>query len=223
MVGQTDYTNEISSDRMLLVLSAPSVHDPYYTEAFDEIITFQIAYAKQIMNRDNVVVIVDTDTEQFIRTELPDDVILVEDVYDIWIRDFTTVNPIDPVQFKYTWASMTQQESEEVQGSFNDFANAYQIQRVTTTLLIDGGNIVDNYNGKLITTTRFLEDNNLTIEDGKTALKNLLGATQVAIIEPDEEVLAHSDGMVSWIDDNVLLVNDYSDDTGFRDAVLTEL
>ena len=223
MVGQTDYTNEISSDRMLLVLSAPSVHDPYYTEAFDEIITFQIAYAKQIMNRDNVVVIVDADTEQFFRTELPDDVILVEDVYDIWIRDFTTVNPIDPVQFKYTWASMTQQESEEVQGSFNDFANAYQIQRATATLLIDGGNIVDNYNGKVITTTRFLEDNNLTIEDGKTALKNLLGATQVAIIEPDEEVLAHSDGMVSWIDDNVLLVNDYSDDTGFRDAVLTEL
>ena len=70
-----------------------------------------------------MVVIVDADTKHHYN-ELPSDVILVADVYDIWMRDFTTVNPLNPVQFKYTWASMTQTESEEVQGSFDDFANA---------------------------------------------------------------------------------------------------
>lgn len=216
-------TNVSDPDRMLLVLSAPSIHDDYYAEAFDQIVQFQIDYTNRIIGKDNVVLIVDADTKHFFKNELPADAILVADVFDIWMRDFTTVNPLNPVQFRYTSASMTQQESQEVQGSFNDFANGLSVQRATTQLLIDGGNIVDNYNGKVITTTRFLEDNNLTMEQGKTELQNLLGATEVAIIEPDEDVLAHSDGMVSWIDDNVLLVNDYSEDAGFRDTVMAEL
>ena len=218
-----EITNVSDPDRMLLVLAAPSVHDNYYSDAFDEIVAFQMAYINKIIGKDNVVLIVDADTKQHYENELPRDVILVADVYDIWMRDFTTVNPMNPVQFRYTWASMTQPESEEVQGSFNDFANSFGLTRTNTNLLIDGGNIVDDYNGNVITTTRFLEDNNLTMEQGKTELRNLLGATNVAILEPDEEVLAHSDGMVSWIDENVLLVNDYSGDAGYRDSVLTEL
>ena len=90
-------------------------------------------------------------------------------------------------------------------------------------MLIDGGNIVDNYAGKAITTTRFMEDNSLSYEEAKHELKQLLGANAIAIIEADEEVLAHSDGMVSWIDENVLLVNDYSTSPDFRTAVIDEL
>ena len=42
-------SNIISNDRMLLVLSAPSVYDTYYTSAFQLIVDFQINYAKAIM------------------------------------------------------------------------------------------------------------------------------------------------------------------------------
>lgn len=218
-----EFTNIIDNERMLLVLSAPSVHDIYYEQAFDEIVAFQLDYCKKIIGKDNVVLIVDADTKPFFQNELPEDIILVKDVFDIWMRDFTTVNPNNPIQFRYTWASMTQQESEEVQESFNSLANQLQLQRTTTNLLLDGGNLVDNYVGKAVTTTRFLQDNNLTIEAGKQQLSDLLGLTEVAIVEPDEEVLAHSDGMVSWIDNDVLLVNDYSDDEAFRTSVMSEL
>jgi len=118
---------------------------------------------------------------------------------------------------------MSQQESIEVQNSFIAFADRYGIQRSTSNLLIDGGNIVDDYNGKVVATTRFMEDNNLTYERAKQELMYLLGATQVAIVEPDEDVLAHADGMLSWIDENTLLVNDYSDDTVFRNLIINEL
>jgi len=218
-----NYSNEISSDRMLLVLSAPSIHETYYSSAFQLIVDFQINYAKAIMGNDNVVLIVDKDTRSYYRGKLPEDVLITADVYDIWVRDFTTVNPLNPVQFKYTWASMTQQESVEVQNSFKTFADQYGIQRATTNLLLDGGNIVDNYAGKVITTIRFMDDNNLTYEEAKQKLMDLLGATEVAIVEPDEDVLAHSDGMVSWIDENVLLVNYYSSDPTFRNLVMDEL
>ncbi len=216
-------TNVLSSDRMLLVLSAPSINNRYYSDAFNMIVDFQIEYAKSIMNNDNVVVIVDKDTRRFYEGRLPEDILITADVYDIWMRDFTTVNPDLPVQFTYTWASMTRQQSKEVQNSFNGFANEIGITRSDTDLLIDGGNIVDNYSGRVITTTRFLEDNRLTYQEGVQKLKNLLNASEVAIIEPDEETLAHADGMVSWIDTNTLLVNNYSEDAAFQRKVLSEL
>ena len=217
------YSNKVSDDRMLLVLSAPSVNSSYYKPAFQLIVDFQIKYAKAIMRNDNVVVIVDKDTMPWYEDELPEDILITANMYDIWMRDFTTVNPIDPVQFVYTWASMTKQESMEVQAGFRAFADQYGIRRRTSDLLIDGGNIVDNYAGRLVITTRFMEDNNLSYDEAKQALMKLLGASGVAILEPDDEVLAHSDGMVSWIGENTLLVNDYSHDPAFRTKVMNEL
>ena len=217
------HSNKISEDRMLLVLSAPSIHDEYYKPAFQRIVDFQISYANAIMGNDNVIIIVDKDTKPYYESQLPEDILITAEVYDIWMRDFTTVNPLESVQFTYTWASMTKQESKEVQNSFADFADQYDIQRHPTDLLIDGGNIVDNYAGKIITTTRFMKDNDLSYEEAVEELADLLGATEVAILEPDEEVLAHSDGMVSWIDEDVLLVNDYSSDPAFRKLIMDEL
>jgi agmatine/peptidylarginine deiminase len=217
------FSNEVSPDRMLLVLSAPSVHNNYYKPAFQQIVDFQIDYAATILNYDNVVIIVDKDTKRFYEGKLPEDVLITAEVFDIWMRDFTTVNPKNPMQFVYTSASMTKKQSVETQQSFVDFADKYGIKRSKTDLIIDGGNLVDNYAGKYITTTRFAKDNKLSIEKAKQELKKTLNAKEVAIIEPDEEALAHSDGMVMWLDDKTLLVNDYSKDKPFRNLVINEL
>lgn len=217
------FTNISSPERMLLVLSAPSVYEPYYEPAFESIVQFQIQYAKAIMGHDNVVVITDQYTLPYYSGLLPDDVLLTADVYDIWMRDFTTVNPLHPVQFRYTWASMLQQESEEVQASFSTMADQYGIERSLSSYFLDGGNIVDNYAGKVITTERFLDDNNLEYEEGKQVLMTLLNASEVAILRPDDEVLAHADGMVMWGGGDTLFVNDYSAYPSFRDSIITEL
>ena len=221
-VSQT-YSNQVADNKMLLVLSAPSIHDPYYKSAFQRIVDFQINYAKSILGNDNVVILVDEDTKPFFTGKVPEDILLVDDVRDIWMRDFTTVNPKQPVQFSYTWASMSQKQSQDVQKSFSRFADRYKIQRAKTDLMIDGGNLVDDYAGRVITTTRFMEDNELSYDEAKQELKTALGAREVAILEPDEEVLAHSDGMVSWVDKNTLLVNDYSKIPSFRTVVMDEL
>lgn len=217
------FSNEISDDRMTLILAAPSVHDPTYSDYFSTIVNFQVQYANAVIGNDNVIIIVDEDTKIHYTDRVPEDILITQDIYDIWMRDFTTVNPENPVQFKYTAASMTPAQSISVQNSFINFSNAMNIQKSTSNLIIDGGNIVDNYHGRAVTTTRFLEDNNFTMNQGKTALKNLLNANEIAIIEPDDLTLAHSDGMVMWLDENTLLVNDYSNDTTFRNMVLGEL
>ena len=216
------FSNESDQDKMLLVLSAPSVHNKYYKPAFQKIVEFQINYAKQILGNDNVVVIVDKDTKPFYEGKLPEDILLTADIFDIWMRDFTTVNPLKPVQFQYTWSSMSKKQSRETQDSFADFADKYGIERIQSGLIIDGGNVVDNYAGKFITTTRFSKDNKLSNKEAKEKLKLALNAKEIAILEPDEEVLAHSDGMVMWLDEKTLLVNQYSN-KAFRKWILDEL
>lgn len=214
-----------SSPSHTLYLSAASVHNEYYTPVLDKIVDFQLRYAKQIIDTwiDHVKIFVDPDTRPMYAAHIADEYLIDEEMYDIWMRDFTTVNPSDPIQFTYTDASMTKKQAQDTQKQFSSRADRSRIAREKTDLLLDGGNIVDNYAWKVITTTRFLEDNDLEYEEWTSVLKDLLWATQVAILEPDDEYLAHADGMVAWIDDNVLLVNDYSSDPAFKKIVLDEL
>jgi agmatine/peptidylarginine deiminase len=218
-----EFSNQPAADRMLLVLSAPKVSDPYYEPAFNQIVNFQVNYARSILGRDNVVVLMDEETYPYYQGRLPNDIILITDLADIWVRDFTTVNPISPVQFRYTWASVTQTQSEEIQQSFQDFADQYGIERGFSDYLLDGGNLVDNYTGRVILTRRFLTDNNLSQAEGTQILKDLLGATDVVFVTPDEPVLAHADGMLSWVAEDVLFVNDYSQWPGYRNQLLNQL
>lgn len=217
------HSNEVLSGRMLLVLTAPSVDDPVYRREFNDIVDFHVAYAAAARKRDNLVILVNQQNKRYYEGRVPADMLLEADVYDIWMRDFTTVNPENPVQFRYTWASMTQAESQQVQNSFAQFADRNAIERSQTSLLLDGGNIVDNYAGRVVTTTRFMTDNGLTKAAAKEELMRLLGAREVAIIPSDDPVLAHADGMLMWTDDNTLLVNDYSDMPELRRKIMDEL
>ena len=70
------FTNKIAADRMLLVLSAPSIHNRYYQPAFKLIVDFQVSYAHAIMGNDNVVVIVDRETKSHYQNRLPDDILI---------------------------------------------------------------------------------------------------------------------------------------------------
>ncbi|MCP4704735.1 MAG: hypothetical protein GY865_09010 [candidate division Zixibacteria bacterium] len=207
-------TNTIAEGRMLLVLAAPSESEFELDEAkiYNNIVDFQVNYALQVIEagHDNIIVLVDDATKSKYG-QLPDDVLLsvADGGLHIWSRDYTTVNPYDPVEFTYTWSTMSKDESKAVQTRFNEFLAEHNIIRKTSDYRLDGGNIVDNYEGGIITTTRFVTDNTMDVSTAKDYLKNLLGATKVAILEPDEEVMAHSDGMVMWLDGKNLLINDY--------------
>jgi agmatine/peptidylarginine deiminase len=216
--------------RMLLTISAPSVDNQYYKEIFNEIIEFDINYAKSVLNNDNIVIVVDKKTKKYFQNKLPDDILLTGDICDIWMRDFTLINPFNPVQFKYSWHSMKKLESRQTQQSFENFAKKLDLNYSKTDYILDGGNIVDSNHGQVITTERFLDDNKLNcmkeddFEKGKEILRNKLNATHVAIIQPDEPVLGHSDGMVMWIDEKTLVVYDYkSTDPKLYKNIMREL
>jgi agmatine/peptidylarginine deiminase len=212
-------TNEHKKGKMLIVISAPSINDPYYKDNFQRIIDFDIQFAKSILGKDNVVVLVDKETLSYFKDKLPKDVLLEAYVNDIWIRDFSTVHPSKMIKFAYD-----RPDTPSIDKSFRAFTKENELHFKESNLKIDGGNVVDNNNGKLILTDKIMERNpQLTTPSLISKLKQELGATEIAIIPMDEEYLGHSDGMVMFVDENTVIMNNYKGDPSFKNSVLSTL
>lgn len=210
-----------TANEMTIVLSLPSVNDEYYAEVFDDIVDFHSAYAETILGNDSVLVLADADTMPLVKDKFPEEILVEADVHDIWMRDFTTVNPYNPVQFVYDGSYFPASDIPRgIQESFNAFAREHGIEFRKTAYVLDGGNIVDNFSGALVVTERFLEENSLSYEEGMRVLKETYGAEYAAIIPYDDDIMGHADGMVLFVDD-VLFVNRY--DEPFRSKVLGRL
>ncbi|MCP4398053.1 MAG: agmatine deiminase family protein [bacterium] len=210
------YTNVLKSGRMLIVISAPSIDDPYYTKNFRRLINFDIRFAKAIMGHDNVVVLAEKKVLPYFKGKLPDDILLEAEVLDIWIRDFSPAHPRKMVLFSYDRPA-----EPEIQKSFKAFARENRLRFKNNRLKIDGGNVVDNGADKIVLTKKIFERNpHLSKQQITRQLKSLLGVEHIAFIPMDEEFLGHSDGMVMFAERNTLLVNNYPEDPAFTRQVI---
>ncbi len=217
------YTNIIGDERMLLVLSAPSVNESYYAEVFEKIIAFDIAYAQAVMGHDNIIILADRDTLPYFEDHLPADILLESNVADIWMRDFTTVLPAQMVQFRYNPSYLDRPTSRYIQTSFQKFATQHGLEFQTSDLILDGGNVVDNNGDKAILTERILEDNPSWSQSEIIAeLKSLLGVQHVAIIPQEEdEPMGHADGIAMFVSHETVVINTYGEP--FRSNVIAAL
>ena len=93
-------------------------------------------------------------------------------MHDIWMRDFTSANPAQPLMFRYTAAGQGgakkgQTISDEVQDEFKYYSQKAGLQFTQSKLLNDGGNWVENGYGNLVLSTKFLADNKLTESEAR--------------------------------------------------------
>ncbi|MEM7216317.1 MAG: agmatine deiminase family protein [Pseudomonadota bacterium] len=210
-----------SSNAETLVLAAPNKGDSYYARKYKSILKFQVNYAKAISRRDKVVILTDDAGYEYFSKHLPKSMLLRKPVDDIWARDFSPVAHKSNLQFRYTsYAGGGRAAADSTQRSFNTVVGSVGVRPRKTKYILDGGNFVGVGN-KVIVTERFLRDNRLSKKEGKTVLKNLLGASKVAIIPSDDPGLAHADGMVMFGDSRTLFVNQYKG--AFRKKVMDEL
>ena len=210
--AQMPPANEASADRTLILLAAPAASDSYYRGLRKAILAFQVAYAKSILGRDNVVVLCDRKTRRELARELPDDVLRVAPMRDIWLRDFSPVVPDHPVLFRYSAAAQggQQDDADWVQDGFLRFAMRQGLAFTRAPWILDGGNVVDNGRDKAIVTDRFLVDNHLDPAAAGAILREWLGVEKVAILPADpEDRLAHADGMAAFIGTNTVVLTRY--------------
>jgi len=221
--GSTDgeWTNRLGEP--LVVISAPSILDAYYAEVFADIIAYDIGFADRVMGRDNIIILADAGTMPHFVGKVPDDVLLQADLGDIWIRDFSPLSPANPVKFVYAPNYLDRRSSREIDDSFRAFVQRSGLEFPTADLVVDGGNFVHNGADKAVLTERVLSDNpGKTIQEIESTLKDALGLSEIAFIpEQAGDTTGHSDGMVMWISEKVLLVNEY--DEPFRSRVHSAL
>jgi len=205
-------SNIASAGRTLIVLATPAASDRYYRSLRKEILAFQTAYAKRILGKDNVVILVDKKTLRELSKELPEDILLEAPMRDIWMRDFSPVRPERPVLFRYSAAAQgdDQPTADWVQAGFIRFAKRHGLRFRRTSRILDGGNVVDNGRDKAIVTDRFLSDNRLSKSKAIALLQKELGVERVAILPADpEDHLGHADGMVLFIASNTVALTSY--------------
>lgn len=213
----------------LIVLASPMSNDPYYSEVKEDIIDFQLAFAKLIEKPDEVLILTDKDLyNDYVKSFDPEKVVIAP-ISDIWMRDFSLTNPSDPVLFRYTAAGQGggtygQIKADEVQEKLLETLRQADLSYKETDLLNDGGNFVEDYEGNAVVSKKFLRDNHLTEKQGRNKIREIARLNHVAFIEADEQGgLEHADGVVSFIDSNTLIINSYPDNPEYSKQLKEDL
>ncbi|GLQ20718.1 hypothetical protein GCM10007854_16730 [Algimonas porphyrae] len=217
-----------SPDRELIILGAPG-RDGYYDAVLDEIVDFHIHYAEQISRHDDVIVLTGPQLYDLYVDALGTDRVANRAVADIWMRDFAPLNSEAPVMMRYSAAGQgggrkSQREADYVQAGLARLLRRAGIDVADSELINDGGNFVDDYHGRVVISRKFLRDNNLSEDQGRSAIGAATGADHIAFIDADEQGgLEHADGVVAFIAPNVLAINSYPEDPAYAAKLKADL
>jgi agmatine/peptidylarginine deiminase len=222
-------TAQDEASRELIILASPPDGDRYYAAVMNDIIDFHIAYAKQIKLWDDVLILTGRDHYAAYVKALGEDLVVLTEMEDIWMRDFTLSNAASPLMFRYAAEGQGggrrgQRDADAVQETFARMVERAGLEFAVSDLLNDGGNFVDDYAGNVVISRKFLRDNRLTEAESRAALRKITGARNIAFIESDEQGgLEHADGVVAFVQQNTLVINSYPEDAAYAKALRADL
>ena len=203
--------------RELIVLIAPNSDDKYYAPMRENIMKFQVDFAKTIAQHDDVIILADEADFAEYSQVLDAKHVAIATMADIWARDFGLINPHAPKMFLYSSAGQGggingEAEAYAVQEYLTELTHSANLKYENVELINDGGNWVEDYAGNVVISRKFLVDNQLSESNAKAILRTETGAVNIAFIDADEEGgLEHADGIVSFIDENSLMINTYDE------------
>jgi agmatine deiminase len=139
----------------------------------------------------------------------------IDSTRDIWCRDYMPIqiSKKDFVQFKYHPDYLVEDHKHhDILTIQSEIGIINGIKPIKSDLIIDGGNIVMSKNS-VVMTDKIFKENKGHKEDIIAELKTVLKVDNVFIIPmipKSYDFTGHADGMVKFLDDNTLLVSDYS-------------
>jgi len=153
---------------------------------------------------------------------------LLADTKDIWCRDYMPIQVSENsfVQFKYDPSYL--QRTKKDRATITDTSRVCKslgIDPVMSDIKLDGGNIVKS-NKKVVMTERIFSENpGYSRDDLVKELKKLLGVEQIITIPEDsKDEMGHVDGMVRFLSEEAVFVNNYSkEDESLRERVKNSL
>lgn len=216
-------------EKELIMLASPPSGGTYYTDVTADIIDFHIAYARQISKHDDVIIFSAPKHYDVYAKALGEKYVVKQSLPDIWMRDYSAANATAPVMFRYTAEGQGggragQDEADYTQDALYSYLKKAKIKVKSSDYLNDGGNFVDDYIGNVVISRKFLRDNKMTESHGRKIIQSQTSVQNVAFIEADEQGgLEHADGVVAFIEPNVLVINSYPDDQKYADQLKADL
>ena len=139
---------------------------------------------------------------------------------DIWMRDFMPFLLDGGHLVSYDYDPDYLKDDK-----YNNLKTKIQPLKEHVNLVLDGGNFV-RLGGKAIMTDKIFKENpSKTKTEVIKIIKQKCALNELIIIPRQPyDMLGHSDGMVRWIDENSVLVNDFSNESkSFNDRLIRSL
>lgn len=129
----------------------------------------------------------------------------------IWARDYMPIQIGTDSFLLYSYNPDYLQDEPKYIPNYKSICDDLNINYLTTDIVIDGGNVVKNYNKAIMTDKIFKENQKYAKSNLLNKLEKLLNA-EIAIIPWDTyEEFGHADGMIRFVDENTVLLNNYID------------
>jgi len=147
---------------------------------------------------------------------------LLPNTKDVWAVDYMPIQIEENkfVCFVYNPSYLQSKVNLKTISDVDTICNLIGIETIKTNIILDGGNVTRTSN-KVILTERIFKDN--PSYDHKQLIKELYDLFQVdkifLIPEQPLDFTGHSDGMIRFLDENTVIINDYRQEKkGFQSA-----
>ena len=212
-----------NSGKQAVVVSLP-IGDKYYESEISSIATYQNELAEKAAGLDDLFILVPRAALPKFTRNLTDQgfnnirkhakCILTDSPMDLWTRDYTPIVPDQQVKFRYSPRYLSKKDSSFVDTLFRKMMTDMGIQLNTSQVSLDGGNVVSNGKDKAVITERIFEENK-DLGWSRSEIQDEVEQQlrrKVAFIPDYNDTTGHSDGQVSFIEENVILICSYGDD-----------
>ena len=208
----------------MIVVALPGESNVQYLDYLQRIADFAIEMDIKTKGRDHLFIIHDRSGLKYLRdhTFINAHLIETDESLDMWMRDFPPCMPNQQIKFTYRPQYLSSAQAKLDDSYYQKFARLVGLPKLQhSDLVLEGGNIVENGVDAAITTGRVFQENpNMT----KRELVKELEATinrKVVVVEDPGDTTGHSDGIVSFVEEDVLLIAlfDGPDDAGYYKSV----
>lgn len=147
---------------------------------------------------------------------------------DIWCRDYMPVQTPSGrlIQFKYDPSYLKNSQYSDSRSIIEYVDKVNNIKPLFSDINLDGGNVVMYGNRAIITDRVFSENPDWTQEKLLTELSRLLECEIIIIpaYKPEYDFTGHADGMIRFVDENTVLVNNLEQDFKYmKDTIIKAL
>lgn len=219
-------TQSTDSKKQVIVVSLPGESDVQYLDNLQFIADFVIEMDGKTKGRDYLFIVHDESGLKYLKNHKFTNarLIQVKQSLDMWMRDFPPTMPKQQVKFKYRPQYISTEQAKFDEGNFEKFASVVGLPQLRRSdLVLEGGNIVDNGVDIAITTARTYDDNpTMSHQEFVNKLETAI-QRKVAVLPDPEDTTGHADGVVTFVENNTLLISLFDDADGpsFYDAMET--